>query len=160
VVAVDLDHLVVADHLRVLRDVLLANQNRAVAGLAQGMDEVLAVVVQLPAAVGEAEQAVVVAVLAGEEGGPAAGAGGGGAEGVAEEYSLVGEQLDVRRRHREAIGLDVTPSVVGVNVENVREFVDELSIQSPICSFSASTTSPRSPPPAKSASTSTPEFST
>jgi hypothetical protein len=120
VVAVDLDHLVVADHLRVLGDVLLADQDRAVAGLAQGMHEVLAIVVQFPAAVGEPQQAVVVAVLAGEQGGAAARAGGGGAEGVAEEHALVGEQLDVRRRHRKAVRLDVAAGVVGVDVEDVR----------------------------------------
>ena len=46
VVRVDVDHLVVADHRRVHRDVLLADQRRAVARRAQRVHEVLAVVVQ------------------------------------------------------------------------------------------------------------------
>jgi hypothetical protein len=129
VVAVDLDHLLVADHLRVLGDVLLADQDRAVAGLMQRMDEVLAIVVELPAAVGEAQQAVVVAVLAREQGGAAARAGRRCAEGVAEEHPLVSEQLDVRRRHRKAVGLDVAAGVVGVDVEDVWQLVDKESIQ-------------------------------
>ena len=120
VVRVDLDHLVVADHARVLRDVLLADQHRAVAGaLAQRVDQVLVVVVQRPAAVREAEHAVVVAVLAGQEGGPAARAGGCPAEGLPEEDALVREELDVRRGDLVAVGLDVAPGVVRVDVEDV-----------------------------------------
>ena len=44
--ALDLDHLVVADHVGVLRDVLLADQHRLVAGRSQRADEVLAIVVE------------------------------------------------------------------------------------------------------------------
>ena len=44
---VDFDDLVVADHAGVGGDVLLADQGRAVAGAAQGVDPVLAVVVEL-----------------------------------------------------------------------------------------------------------------
>ena len=66
-----------------LGDVLLADQRRAVAGLAQRVDQVLAVVVERPAAVGEPEHAVVVAVLAGQERGAAARAGRRGAERLA-----------------------------------------------------------------------------
>ena len=113
-------HLVVADHARVLGDVLLADQDRVVAGLAQRVDQVLAVVVERPAAVGEAEHAVVVAVLAGEQRRPAARAGRRRAERLAEQDALVGEQLDVRGRHLVAVGLHVAAGVVRVDVEDVR----------------------------------------
>ncbi len=119
VVLVDRDDLVVADHPGVERDVLLADQDRAVAGGAQRVDPVLLVVVQLPAAVGEAEHAVVVAVEPGEQAGATAGAGRRGAEGLPEEHPLVGQHLDVRRRHLEAVGLDEAAGVVRVDVEDV-----------------------------------------
>jgi hypothetical protein len=119
-VGVDLDHLVVADHRRLVGDVLLADQDRAVAGLVQGVDEVLGVVVQGPAAVSQPEHPVVVAVLAGEQRRPASRAGRGAAERLAEQHPLVGEELDVRRRDLVAVRLDVAPRVVGVDVEDVR----------------------------------------
>ncbi len=64
-VRLDLDHLVVADHPRVLGDVLLADQDRVVAAAPQRVDPVPAIVVQLPAAVGEPLHAVVVASMPG-----------------------------------------------------------------------------------------------
>ena len=80
--------LVVADHVRALRDVLLADQRRVVAGVAQRVDDVVAVVVQRPAAVREAEHAVGVGVLAGEQAGAAGRAGRRGAERLAEQHAL------------------------------------------------------------------------
>jgi hypothetical protein len=120
VIRVDLDDLVVADHSRVLGDVLLADQRRVVARPPQRMDQVLAVVVEGPAAVGEPEHPVRVAVLTGEERGARAGAGRRRAERLPEEDALVGEHLDVRGRHLVAVRLDVTTGVVGVDVEDVR----------------------------------------
>ena len=73
-----------------------------------------------PAAVRKPEHAVVVAVLARQQGGAAAGAGRGGAEGVAKQHPLIGQQLDVRRRHLVAVRLHVAARVVGVDVEDVR----------------------------------------
>ena len=93
----DLDHLVVADHVRLLRDVLLADQHRVVAGVAQRVHDVLLVVVQRPAPVGEAEHPVGVGVAAGEQAGAAGRARRGGAERLAEEHALLGEPLDARR---------------------------------------------------------------
>jgi hypothetical protein len=66
----DLHHLVVADDVGLLGDVLLADQRRAVADLVQGVDDVVRVVVQRPAAVRQPEHAVGVAVLAGQQAGP------------------------------------------------------------------------------------------
>ena len=63
---VDLDHIVVADLVRPLGDVLLADQRRVVPGVAQRVHHVVAVVVQRPAAVGQADHAVGVGVLAGQ----------------------------------------------------------------------------------------------
>jgi len=116
----DFDQLVVADHARVDRDVLLADQGRVVSGLAQRVDPVLAVVVERPAAMGEAEHPIVVAMEAREQAGTAAGAGRRCAESLAEESSLVGEELDVRGRDLESVGLDEAPGVVRMDVEDVR----------------------------------------
>ena len=77
---------------------LLADQLRVVAGSPQRPDQVLVVVVEREAAVGEAHHPVGVAVLAGEQRGAAARARGRGAERVAEHHPLIGQPLDVRRR--------------------------------------------------------------
>jgi hypothetical protein len=115
----DLDHAVVADHVRPLGDVLLADHRRPVAGLAQRMDDVLAVVVEHPAAMREAEHAVRVPVLAGQQRGAAAGARRDGAERLAEHDPLVGELRDVGRGHRIPVGLQIAPGVVRVQVQDV-----------------------------------------
>jgi hypothetical protein len=116
----DLHHLVVADRLRLLGDVLLADQGRGVAGTAQHVDDVMAVVAQRPSPMREAEHAVALPVLAGQQARTAGRAGGRRAECLAEEDALVGERLHVRHRHRLAVGLDVAAGVVRVQVEDVR----------------------------------------
>jgi hypothetical protein len=112
VVGLDVVEAVVAEHVGRLGDVLLADELGEVARLAQRVDEVLAVVAQLPAAVGQAGHPVHVRVAAGDEGGPAARARRGGRERAAEEDPLLGEALDGRRRHGVAVGLDVAARVV------------------------------------------------
>ena len=42
-----------------------------------------------------------------------------GAEGLTEQHALVGQVLDVRCRHRVAVGLHVAAGVVGVQIEDV-----------------------------------------
>ena len=51
--------------------------------------------------------------------GAAARAGRRGAERVAEQQALIGEPLDVRRRHRMAVGLHVAAGVVRVDIDDV-----------------------------------------
>jgi hypothetical protein len=116
----DLDHLVVADHVRLLRDVLLADQHGVVAGGAQRVHHVPLVVVERPAAVRQAEHPVAVGVAAGEQARPAGRAGGGGAERLPEQHALLGERLDPRRVHGGAHRLGVAAGVVRVQVEDVR----------------------------------------
>ena len=116
----DLHHLVVADHVRLLRDVLLADQHRVVARGAERVDEVPLVVVQRPAAVGQAEHPVAVGVPAGEQARAAGRAGGGGAERLPEQHALLRERLDPRRAHGGAHRLDVPAGVVRVEVQDVR----------------------------------------
>jgi len=118
-VRVETPDFVVADHPWVLRDVLLADEDGAVAGLLQRVDQVLAVVVELPAAMGESGHAVVVAMLTGQQGRTTSRAGRRRTEGPPEERALVGQQLHVRRRHRVAVGLDVAATVMRVDVEDV-----------------------------------------
>src|SRR3954452_23110549 len=77
------------------REVLLAYQCRPVARLAQRVDDVVRVVVELEAAVGQAHHSVRVGVLPRQQRGPAARARRRGAEGLAEQQPLVGEALDV-----------------------------------------------------------------
>ena len=115
----DLDHAIEADDVRTLGDVLLADQHGVVARIVKRVDEVLAVVVERPAAVGEPHHAVVVPVLARQQTGARGRAGGRGAEGLAEQDSLVGQALDVGCGHRVPVGLHVAPGVVRVQVEDV-----------------------------------------
>jgi hypothetical protein len=115
----DLDDVVVAEHVRLLGHVLLADERRPVADLAQRVDDVAGVVVERPAAVREPGHPVDVRPLAGQQAGAAARAGGGGAEGLAEQQPLVGEPLDVWSLDLVAIGLDVAPGVVRVHIDDV-----------------------------------------
>ena len=80
----------------------------------------LLVVVQLEAAVGQAEHAAVMRVLPRQQAGAAGRAGGGGAERLAEQHALLGQALDMGRRDGVAVGLDVATCVVRVDVENIR----------------------------------------
>ena len=116
----DVDDVVVAEHARVDGEVLLADERRPVAGLAQRVDDVAAVVVELPAAVREAGHPVDVRPLAGQQAGAAARAGRRRAERLAEQQPLVGEPLDVRRGDLVAVGLHVAAGVVRVEVDDVR----------------------------------------
>ncbi len=99
-VRVDLDDAVVADLVRALRDVLLADQRRAVAGVPEAVHDVVAVVVERPAAVGEPEHAVGVRVLAGQQAGAAGRARRRGAERLPEEHALLRQPLDPGCRDR------------------------------------------------------------
>jgi hypothetical protein len=100
--------------------VLLAHEAGPVAGVAQGVHEVVAVVAQPEAAVREADHAVDVRPLAREEHGAAARARRRAAERLAEQQALVGQALDVRRRHGVAVGLHEAAGVVGMEVYDVR----------------------------------------
>ena len=120
VVRLDVDDVVVAEHVGIAREVLLADQPRPVARVAQRPDQVVAVVVELEAAVGEPDHPVRVRPLARQQAGAATGAGRRGAERLPEQQPLIGEPLDVRRRHRMPVGLHVAAGVVGVDVEDVR----------------------------------------
>jgi hypothetical protein len=119
VMGVEVDDVVVAEHAGVAREVLLADQPGPVAGVAQRPDQVVAVVVEREAAVGEPDHPVGVSPLAGEQARAAARARRRGAERLAEQQSLVGEPLDVRRRHRVPVRLHVAAGVVGVDVDEV-----------------------------------------
>ena len=114
------DDVVVADVVRIGRDVLLTDQARPVAGLAEHVHDVALGVGEAVAAVGEAEHAGRVGALPGQQRGPRARAHRRGAERLAEQHALVGEVLDVRRRHRVPVRLDVAAGVVGVEVQDVR----------------------------------------
>ena len=83
VVVVDVDDVVVAEHAGLAREVLLADEPGPVAGVAQRVHDVVAVVVELEAAVGQPDHPVRVRPLAGQQARAAARAGGRGAERVA-----------------------------------------------------------------------------
>jgi hypothetical protein len=121
VVGRDLVDLVVADDVGLLGDVLLADERGPVAELVQGVDDVVTVVFQLEAAVGEADHPVGVGVLARQQAGAAPRARRGCAEGLAEDHTLLREALDVGRPDGVAVGPDPAPGVVGVDVKDVRE---------------------------------------
>src|SRR5204863_8364010 len=96
-IALRLQEVVEADGLGLGCDVLESGEDRAIACVAQGVEDVLLVIVEREAAVREAEHAVLVRELAGEERGAARGAGGRATEGLAEEDSFARELLQVRR---------------------------------------------------------------
>src|SRR3712207_5334038 len=95
------------------------------------MHDVLAVVVQGEAAVGEPDHAVGVRVLPGQEARAAPGAGRGGAERLAEEHALLGEPLDVRGPYRVPVGADPAAGVVRVDVEDVGKVGQVLRLSVP-----------------------------
>jgi hypothetical protein len=116
----DLDDLVVAEDVSVLRDVLLADQRGVVPGRPERVDDVLVVVVERPPAVGQAEHPVGVTTLAGQECRAAPRAHRRGAERLPEEHALIGQVLDVGCRYLVAVRLHPPTGVVGVHVEDVR----------------------------------------
>jgi hypothetical protein len=68
---------------------------------------------------GEAEHPVVVPVLPGKQACAGGGARWSGAECLAKQNALVGQALDVRRRHLMAVRLHEATRVVRVQVEDV-----------------------------------------
>ena len=88
-------------------------------GFAQRVKQVGGVVVEGEAAVREAEHAVGMGALSGEQGGAAGGAGGRGAEGLAEEDAAGGEFLQVGGRHGVAERLQVAAGIVRMQVDDV-----------------------------------------
>jgi hypothetical protein len=63
------------------------------------MHNVLLVVIERKAAMGQSEHAVAVGIEAGEQGSPAGGASGRCAEGLSENYAFLRESLQVWGRH-------------------------------------------------------------
>src|SRR4051812_48691340 len=95
-----------------------AGEDVLISGSAQAVDQVLVVVGEFPAAMGEAEHAGVVGRLAGEQGGPRRRTRRRGAKGLAEEHALGGEELESWRRSGVTIRLNAAAGVVGVEVKN------------------------------------------
>ncbi len=118
-VRITFQDLVVADRLGLPRNMLHADQRGVVPGAAQRMDEVLLVVVEPEAPVGQPEHATGMGRLSGQEGGAAGGAGRGGAERLSEQHPLLGQALDARRGHGVAIRLDVPAGVMRMQIDNV-----------------------------------------
>ena len=104
----------------VVGQVLGPRQRGGVSGVVQRVDQVVGVVVEPKAAVGQPEHAVDMGVLAREQAGTAGRAGGVGGKGVAEEHALLGERLQRGRRHGVAVRLDITPRVMAVQVEDIK----------------------------------------
>ncbi len=115
-----IDHAIVADDRRVAGDVLYADQRRRIADTAQCVDQMLPVVGEDEATMGEAKHPAAVRCLPGQEGGAAPGAGRGGGAGPPEEDAFLRETLEVGRRDGVAVGLHVASRVVRMDVENVR----------------------------------------
>jgi hypothetical protein len=63
------------------------------------MHNVLLVVIQRKAAMGESEHAAAVGTEAGEQGSPAGGTGGRGAKGLSENYAFLPEALKIWGGH-------------------------------------------------------------
>ena len=110
---------VVADVVRVGRHVLFADESRPVARVAEHVHDVPLGVSEPVAAMCEAEHAGGVRALAGQQGGSRPGAHRRGAEGLTEQHALVGQVLNVRRRHRIAVGLHISAGVMGMQVQNI-----------------------------------------
>jgi hypothetical protein len=116
---VEIDNLVVPEIGGVRRDVLLAHQARPVAEIAEDLGDVPLRMVEPIAPVRQAEHPCRVGALAGKQRSPRARADRGGTEGLAEERTLVGEVLDVRRRHRVAVWLHIAAGVMRMQIENI-----------------------------------------
>ncbi len=114
------NHAIVTDGGRVACNMLDADQRRGVARAAQRMDEMLPVVGEDEATMGEAEHPAAMRCLPGQERGAARGAGRGGGAGPPEEDTLLREALEVGRRDSMAVGLHVAPRVVRMDVDDVR----------------------------------------
>ena len=72
---------------------------------------------------GQADHPVRVRPLAGQQARAASRSRRRRAERVAEQQALIGESLDVRRRHRVAVGLHVATGVVRVDIDDVGDIV-------------------------------------
>jgi hypothetical protein len=83
------------------------------------MHEMLVVVVESKPSMPETTHATAMCSLAGKQSGSAWGARRSGAEGVAEEYAFLSEMLQVRRRDGVAVRLNMTASVVRMEINNV-----------------------------------------
>jgi len=79
---------------------------------AQGVDDMLAVVVEREAAVRQPKHPAAMRRLPGEQGGAAGRAGRRGAERLPEEQPLLRQLLKARGRNSVAIRLNIAPGVV------------------------------------------------
>jgi hypothetical protein len=133
----DAPDVVVAEHVDIVGDVLLADQLRVVAGSAQRVDHVLRVVEQLESAMREPDHAVAVRVLTRHQARAAARAARRRGERLAEQDPLVREQLDVGGRDEVPVRLHIATGVVRVQVDDVR-LVGHAGTSSPWSSTSRS----------------------
>ena len=120
--ALYLDNPVVADGLGFSGDVLYADQRGAITGLAQRVQDVLAVVVEREATMGQAQHPAGVGALAGEQGRAAGRAGRCRARALPEQDTLFGQSLQVGGRHGVAVRLHVAAGIVGMDVQDVWSF--------------------------------------
>ncbi len=112
-------NLVEADDLRIGGYVLQTCQHRTVPGRTERVQDVLVVIVQTEAAMRQAQHPVAVRALAGEESRPAGRARRSGAERAAEQHSLAGQALQIRRRDSVPERLQVAAGIVRMQINDV-----------------------------------------
>jgi hypothetical protein len=99
---------------------LHANQGGMVAYLPEGMNQVLAVIIQTEAPVGQPYHATTMGRLSGQQTGPAGRTGWGSAKSLPEQRAFLGQALQIWGRDRMTIGLNITSRVMRVDIKNVR----------------------------------------
>jgi hypothetical protein len=104
--------LIIAERRRVARLVLHPKQRRVVSSRAQGVDEVLTVVVEREATMRQPDHPRAMWRLTGEQRGAAWRAGRRGAERLPEEHALLCQSLEMRGRDGVAVGLNIAPGIV------------------------------------------------
>ena len=125
---VDLRDPLITERARIEHQVLEAAQRGAVAVTAQEVRQVPFRMLQKKVAVGQAQLPAAVRVLAGQETGPARRAGRRGVESLAKEDALLRQPLQIRRRNRMPVWLQVPPRVVRMQVDYIHRKTSRLPV--------------------------------
>jgi hypothetical protein len=116
------DNAIVTNEIGFCGDVLYPYECGLIAGLAERVHDVLAVIVQRKTTMGKAQHATAMGALPGQQAGSTGRAGRCSAKALPKQDAFLGKPLDVRRWNIVAVGLNVAPRVVGMDIQNVGTF--------------------------------------
>ena len=90
-----------------------------ITGLVQGVEQMLVIIIELPAAVDQSRHPSAVRTLAGKQSGAAGRTGRCSTKSLAKKHATFCQPLDIGGRHSVTVGLDIAASIMGMEINDI-----------------------------------------